>query len=385
MPSGSPSSVDVGRRVVQEHDAQRAVRRSRCSPRVERVDVGRSRRRPPQQRLAEVGQVRAGEAADEALRAGDADLDAADLAGSPVALEHRDARRPRSRRRARRAGPRASRGCRARRRPACRARGTHRRAPRPARARRAWSGRPRAGGGRLRRPARRTRLERRRGWPRGSARRRRRRCGSRRPTSVPWPISPRESGVAAPAWRELRASSIETMRRRPPRLREAEVPFMLAGSMAAGRAAGRESGDDVDFMVRAGGRRPRAARCSRGRLPRRATRPRTGCSRPGTATSSSTSSSEPAGLRSTTRDFARADELEVCVGRMQVHGGRGHPGHQAAGARRARPRLRRASSRSPARCASRSTGTSVRERTAGSPYARAFFFLAEELGVVERP
>jgi hypothetical protein len=29
--------------------------------------------------------------------------------------------------------------------------------------------------------------------------------------------------------------------------------------------------------------------------------------------------------------------------------------------------------------------TSVRERTAGSPYARAFFFLAEELGVVERP
>ncbi len=63
-----------------------------AQPGIERLDLGACLPvHAAQQRLAEVGQVRARETPDEALGADDADLDAADLAGRPIALEQVDA------------------------------------------------------------------------------------------------------------------------------------------------------------------------------------------------------------------------------------------------------------------------------------------------------
>ena len=78
----------VRRRVVQQHDPHRA-QRDRAQAALQRLDVARGLGVDlAQQRLAEVRQVRAGEAADEALHADDADLDAGALAGAVVAVEH---------------------------------------------------------------------------------------------------------------------------------------------------------------------------------------------------------------------------------------------------------------------------------------------------------
>ena len=54
---------------------------------------------------------------------------------------------------------------------------------------------------------------------------------------------------------------------------------------------------------------------------------------------------------------------------------------QAAGHERARARLRAGCSRSPAPCASRSTGTRSGGGLADSPFAKAFFTLVDELGI----
>ena len=80
----------------------------------------------------------------------------------------------------------------------------------------------------------------------------------------------------------------------------------------------------------------------------------------------------------------RADELEVYAIRMQGDERHGRARDEAARAEGARGRLRRACSRSRARCASRSTGPLLREHTGDSPYAKAFFTLADELGVSRR-
>ena len=117
----------------------------RLEPRLERLDLARRLGVDlPQQRLAEVGQLRAGEAADESLDADDPELEPADLVHGVVALEHADAGVLEHRRRPRRSDSSGSRGCRAPRRRAARANGTRRRARPPAPARRASSGRPRA-------------------------------------------------------------------------------------------------------------------------------------------------------------------------------------------------------------------------------------------------
>src|SRR5581483_12212483 len=79
------------RRVVQQHDSQVAVHdllqasgnRLRLA---RRLGVHLA-----QQRLAEVRENRAGEAADEALRADDAEIEVTDLARAPRAVEDVDA------------------------------------------------------------------------------------------------------------------------------------------------------------------------------------------------------------------------------------------------------------------------------------------------------
>src|SRR4051794_2882775 len=78
-------------RVVQEHDPERA-QRDLPQAGVDRVDLAHALRVDlAQQRLAEVGHVRAGEAADEALAADDADLGPGHVEDPVVAVEHVDA------------------------------------------------------------------------------------------------------------------------------------------------------------------------------------------------------------------------------------------------------------------------------------------------------
>ena len=132
------------RRVVEQDDPPVAAG-DRLEPRLDRLHLARRLGvHLTQQRLAEVGQLRAGEAADEPLGADDADLDARRPRGPRTRAGARGCPRPRARRRPRRSGSRGSRGCRARRSPGRRGRGTRRRAPPPAPARRASSDRPRA-------------------------------------------------------------------------------------------------------------------------------------------------------------------------------------------------------------------------------------------------
>ena len=151
MPSGSPLSVSVDRRVVQQHDRGSRSAATACSPRRGRRPRGGLGVDRAQQRLAEVRQVRAGEAADEALEPDDPDLDAVDADRHALAFEHGDPRVLEDRRDLADAGRSASRGCPARRRSGRRGRGRRRPGPAPARAGRGWSGRRRAAAGRCRR------------------------------------------------------------------------------------------------------------------------------------------------------------------------------------------------------------------------------------------
>jgi hypothetical protein len=81
------------RRVVEEHDADRVVGDG-PEPAVERIDlVGRLRVDRAHDRLAEVGQRRVGEAAHEPLGADHADLGVAAVQDRPAPVEHGDARR----------------------------------------------------------------------------------------------------------------------------------------------------------------------------------------------------------------------------------------------------------------------------------------------------
>jgi hypothetical protein len=78
------------RRVVEKHDADVAVD-DRLQPSRDRLGLGaRLRVDPPQQGLPEVRQRRPGEAADEALRADDAELEPVHLAGPALTLEEAD-------------------------------------------------------------------------------------------------------------------------------------------------------------------------------------------------------------------------------------------------------------------------------------------------------
>ena len=111
-------------RVVEQDDAAVAAR-DRLEPGLDRVHVSRRLAVDlAQERLAEVGQLGAGEAADEALHTDDPHVGAVHV--QDRRSRGRGARSPRraGRRRPRRSGSRGSRGCRARRRPAARGRGT---------------------------------------------------------------------------------------------------------------------------------------------------------------------------------------------------------------------------------------------------------------------
>jgi len=175
---------------------------------------------------------------------------------------------------------------------------------------------------------------------------------------------------------------IQTMRKTAAAMREGDVPFMLGGGLAAAARGGPESSHDVDFLVERGDAE-RALEVL-----------------------------EQAGFRSerppedwlfkiwdgdvfvdlifrtsagpvTNEMFERADELEVYAVRMKVAALEDVMvtklmaldeqdldfGGSLEVARSLREQI---------------DWAYVRERTQESPYARAFFFLCEELGVIER-
>ena len=93
MVSGSPTSVSCTGRVVEEDDGLVAAG-DLLESAFERFHL--ERRLPvdlTQRRLSEVRDLGAGEAAHEAFRPGDPDLDIADLEYDVAPLEHDDARR----------------------------------------------------------------------------------------------------------------------------------------------------------------------------------------------------------------------------------------------------------------------------------------------------
>ena len=148
IPSGSPTMRVRDGRVVEEHDALVASGDG-LEPQLERLDLRRGLAVDlAESGLAEVGDLRAGKAAHEALRADDADVDVAELEDRVAAVEHDDSAALELRRRPRRAGRSDGRGSRARRSPGRSGHDTHPRALRPARAGRGSSGLLRAGSGR---------------------------------------------------------------------------------------------------------------------------------------------------------------------------------------------------------------------------------------------
>ena len=105
---------------------------------------------------------------------------------------------------------------------------------------------------------------------------------------------------------------IDTMKKAAAALRDAEVPFLLGGGLAAWARGGPPTDHDVDFLVRERTPSARSRRSTR-RACGPSARPRAGSSRRGTATSSSTSSSARPAARSTTSYFERATALEVAA------------------------------------------------------------------------
>ena len=269
-----------------------------------------------EQRLAEVGDLGAGEAADEALRPGDPDLDARRARARGGRARGRRCRPPGALRSRRPGGRRGDRGCRAPPRPAAGRRpGRHRRARLPAPACRGSSGRRRAARDRAlgssanecvmrsrcssdawRSPAAATRI-----------------TGT---TGRAYPVGAGRSTTASPRFREAQPrvsprdmshtpaetfpALIETMKKAAAALDAAGVPVLLGGGLAAWARGGPTTDHDVDFLLReetpsAASRRSRMPGCSSSALRRG------GSTRRGTATRSSTSSSDRRVVRSTTR------------------------------------------------------------------------------------
>ena len=348
-----------------------------------------------QERLAEVGQLGAREAADEALRADDPELELADLVHRDVALEHdhTGVARALATTSSQRFGvvvvvaehgdDRDSSG-----------RGTRRRGRRPAPARRASSGRRRGGRGRPAPSSARERVRHAaRAAARGSGRRRRRRCGSavlmlpvlprrprftkRRRGYTPQPMCVHAAGELPRADRDDEA--------RAAALRDAEVPHLLGGGLAAWARGGPPTEHDVDFFVRAedaeralealveAGHAAGAAAgglAAEGLGRRDADRPHLPPER--RARSATSTSSAPTSIEVMAQPMPVASLDDVLTTKLLSL-----TEQEPDFGERPRARARR--------CASRSTGTPCGERTEHSPFARAFFTLVEELGIVEPP
>jgi hypothetical protein len=175
---------------------------------------------------------------------------------------------------------------------------------------------------------------------------------------------------------------IETMRKTAAALRAHDVPFLLGGGMAAAARGGPESDHDIDFLLtHEDAERALDVLESAGFEPERPPEDWLFKAWDGDVFVDLIFRSSAGPV--TDEMFERAEELEVYAVRMQVLSLEDlmvtklmaideQDGVRYGGALEVARSLRE-----------RIDWQQVRERTAESPYARAFFFLAGELGVLE--
>ncbi len=174
---------------------------------------------------------------------------------------------------------------------------------------------------------------------------------------------------------------IESMKRAAAALRDAEVPYMLGGGLAAWARGGPPTEHDVDFFVRPGdAERALEALVAAGM---KADRPPEGwLLKAWDGDTLIDLIHQPAGGEVDDGYFERVEEMEVAAQRLPV----------ASLADVLTTKLLALNEQEPDLSSVLELARSLREqidwdfvrsRTAGSPFARAFFTLVEELGVVE--
>jgi hypothetical protein len=176
---------------------------------------------------------------------------------------------------------------------------------------------------------------------------------------------------------------IEAMKRAAATLRDAEVPYMLGGGLAAWARGGPPTEHDVDFFVRpADAERALEALVAAGMKPDRP--PEGWLLKAWDGETLVDLIFSPAGGTVDDGYFERMDEMEVAAQRLPV----------ASLADVLTTKLLALSEQEPDLSSVLELARSLREqidwtfvrgRTESSPFARAFFTLVEELGVVEPP
>jgi hypothetical protein len=176
---------------------------------------------------------------------------------------------------------------------------------------------------------------------------------------------------------------IEAMKRAAATLRDAEVPYMLGGGLAAWARGGPPTEHDVDFFVRpADAERALEALVAAGMKPDRP--PEGWLLKAWDGETLIDLIFSPAGGTVDDGYFERMDEMEVAAQRLPV----------ASLADVLTTKLLALSEQEPDLSSVLELARSLREqidwtfvrgRTESSPFARAFFTLVEELGVVEPP
>ena len=176
---------------------------------------------------------------------------------------------------------------------------------------------------------------------------------------------------------------IDSMKRAAAALRDAEVPYMLGGGLAAWARGGPPTEHDVDFFVLpADAERALAALEEAGLKPERP--PEGWLLKAWDGETLIDLIYSPMGGDVDTGYFERAEEIEVAAQRLPV----------ASLGDVLTTKLLALNEQDPDLSSVLELARSLREqidwdfvrdRTAGSPFARAFFTLVEELGVVEPP
>ena len=174
---------------------------------------------------------------------------------------------------------------------------------------------------------------------------------------------------------------LDAMKRAAAALRDAEVPYLLGGGLAAWARGGPPTEHDIDFFVREeDAERALAALEAAGMKPERP--PEGWLLKAWAGETLIDLIFHPAGGPVDDGYFERAEEIEVAAQTDARRLARRCADDEAARLDRtgARPRSGLELARS---LREQIDWELVRERTADSPFARAFFTLVEELGVVE--
>ena len=165
-------------------------------------------------------------------------------------------------------------------------------------------------------------------------------------------------------------------------LRDADIPFLLGGGLAGWARGGPPTEHDVDLFVREDdAERALEALAEAGMRPERP--PEGWLLKAYHGDTLVDLIFRPSGGPIGDEHFERAEELEVDGAADARRLARRRASPRSSCRSPSRSRTSRACSSSPDRSASRSTGTPSASARGSSPFARAFFTLIEELGIVE--